>query len=271
MTEILTDLSPSSLAVAIKANLYAYFYDLRHAANATVRESADGFRWLTGIPIPWFNGLLSIREPSGNVAQLIEETLAFFRSNRIAGFTWWLAPHLQPDAWAEQLLPRGFQYDDHTPGMAVHLDALPPLAPHPLITRQVTDRQALAEWARILTRGFEMPENLAPQICELFDVPETAVPARHYLGFLDDRPVATASLLLAAGVAGIYNVATVAEARHQGIGSVMTLIPLLAAREMGYHTGILQSSEMGYAVYQRLGFKKLTQVDYFQWRDPDPA
>ena len=37
MTDILADLSPSSLAVAIKANLYAFFQSFRYGFRATGR------------------------------------------------------------------------------------------------------------------------------------------------------------------------------------------------------------------------------------------
>lgn len=271
MTQILTDLSDASLADATKTSLHAYFGALRHAANTTFRESDRGFRWLTGIPFSWFNGIFSAQDPSGDAAQIIDDALTTFRSHQVATFSWWLAPHVRSAAWAEYLLPRGFRYDESTPGMAVRLDALPPLAEHPLVIQEVTDRQMLAEYARVLVRGFGMPEELAPQFLDLYDTLETGVPAHHYLGYLNDVPVATSTLLLAAGVAGIYNVATIPQARGQGAGSIMTLMPLLTARDMGYRAGVLQSSEMGFDVYRRLGFQKLTQIDHFQWQAPSPS
>jgi hypothetical protein len=32
---------------------------------------------------------------------------------------------------------------------------------------------------------------------------------------------------------------------------------------MGYRIGVLQSSEMGYGVYKKLGFRHLCQIEYF--------
>jgi predicted acetyltransferase len=66
-----------------------------------------------------------------------------------------------------------------------------------------------------------------------------------------------------AGVAGIYWVATVPEARQRGLGTAITLVPLLEARDMGYTTGILHASEMGYGVYQRIGFQELCMMNHF--------
>jgi len=78
--------------------------------------------------------------------------------------------------------------------------------------------------------------------------------------------VATSTLFLGAGVAGIYNVATVSEARGQGIGANLTVLPLQQARAMGYRAGVLQSSAMGFGVYRRLGFQQLCAMDHFYWK-----
>jgi predicted N-acetyltransferase YhbS len=58
-------------------------------------------------------------------------------------------------------------------------------------------------------------------------------------------------------------VATLHEARGRGIGAAITLQPLLDARKLGYRAGILQASDMGFSIYERLGFKHLCQMENF--------
>jgi ribosomal protein S18 acetylase RimI-like enzyme len=270
MADILTDLSPSSLTVAIKANLYAFFRSFRSSSQAIVHDSSHEFRWNTLIAHPWFNGVLSTQPPAQDIALTVQDTLAYFQSRGVASFTWWLAPHLEPAGWSQHLLPHGFHYDDSTPGMAMALANLPPPAQHSLTIQRVEDRHTLAEWASTFIQGYAIPDAMTPVFLALIDSLGINLPFRHYLGFLDDKPVAASTLFLGAGVAGIYNVATLAEARGQGIGSAMTLTPLYEARNMGYRAGVLQSSEIGDRVYQRLGFQKLCQMDHFYWPAQHP-
>ena len=73
-------------------------------------------------------------------------------------------------------------------------------------------------------------------------------------------------LYLGAGVAGIYNVATLQEVRRQGIGSALTVAPLLQARAWGYHIGTLQSTPMGLHLYYRLGFREYCTFQAYFWQ-----
>jgi predicted acetyltransferase len=80
---------------------------------------------------------------------------------------------------------------------------------------------------------------------------------------LNGKPVSTSSVFYGGGVAGIYCVSTLPEARGKGIGAAITLKPLQEARDLGYRVGALQSSEMGFNVYKKLGFRHLCQIENF--------
>jgi ribosomal protein S18 acetylase RimI-like enzyme len=266
MSEILTHLSHSALATAAKDNLYAFFRCVGGSSRAEFSEAGGLARWHTQVPHPWFNGVLSTRPPV-NGERAVQDALGYFDSRDVASFTWWLAPRLPAAAWEPHLHRRGFRYDNSTPGMAADLGKLKPgsAAPAGLSIRPVEDLPTLQEWARTFITGYELPGSLATVLFDLMAGLGLDLPLRHYLGYLDGVPVTASTLFLGAGVAGIYNVATVPEARGHGLGSLLTLSPLQEAQTLGYRAGVLQSSEMGFPVYRRLGFEKVCIIDHFYW------
>lgn len=75
-------------------------------------------------------------------------------------------------------------------------------------------------------------------------------------------------MCLGAGVAGIYAVGTSEAARGKGIGTAITAVPLLDARAEGYHVATLQSSEMGFSVYERMGFREYCKLSRYLLQFP---
>ena len=100
---------------------------------------------------------------------------------------------------------------------------------------------------------------------ELFAGLGLDLPLRYTLALADDRPVATSSLFLGAGVAGVQFVATLPEGRGQGIDTAMTMVPLRDAQEFRYCVGVLQSSNSGLGVCRRLGFRQQCSVGHRFW------
>jgi GNAT superfamily N-acetyltransferase len=123
--------------------------------------------------------------------------------------------------------------------------------------QKVANQEMQTLWAHVAGAGTGFPE-AATQALERLEatLSDPQYRAQHrYVGYLEGTPVATSALVLDSGVAGIYAVATLPEAGRQGIGRMMTLFPLLEARQLGYRVGVLQASSMGYPVYAKMGFK----------------
>jgi ribosomal protein S18 acetylase RimI-like enzyme len=273
MNEILKDLSTAALITAIKNNLFEFFCEFQRWQRADFYKTPLLVRWQTPVFHPWFNAVHSLQPPPDNAATIIQETQAYFRARHVPGITWWFAPHLHSAGWGNQLQRHGFTYDNNTPGMAMALAQLPETVPAPagLVIQPVEDKATLKHWTRVFTEGFEFPEDWEPDLQDMMASLCLDPPVYNYLGLLDGKPVATSTLFLGAGVAGIYNVATLPPARGRGIGAALTLAPLLRARQMGYQAGILQSSAAGFGVYQRLGFQKLCTMEHYYWNSGQPA
>jgi GNAT superfamily N-acetyltransferase len=72
-------------------------------------------------------------------------------------------------------------------------------------------------------------------------------------------------VFLAAGVAGLYFVCTVPDARRRGIGTAISREALVGTLELGFDVGVLGSSPMGQSMYERLGFRAVCAVNVYEW------
>jgi GNAT superfamily N-acetyltransferase len=190
-------------------------------------------------------------------------TLDHFKQRNVPAL-WLIGPSSQPADLGRTLVAHGFSHTSDDPGMAMDLHKLNDNMPSPagFVIERVDDATALRIWC-----GFSGQADLTNALFELGMAISFGAerPLRHYLGWLNGQPVATASLVLGGGVAGICNVMTIPEAQRQGIGSLMTAVPLREARSMGYRIGVLQSTKMGVQVYRRLGFQEYCTIGIYLW------
>lgn len=265
MPKIQTDVSDEALVTAIRANLCDFFRHYSRSVPEEHFENGKFTRWYSHLPHPWFSGVLSSQAPTAEDETFIEEVIRYFRAKKTRSFTWWMEPPLRLADWESALVKHGFRSSKDTPGMAADLNRLNESAPRVdgLEIRAVEDEASMSIWAEIFTNGYGLPADWSGMIFDSWFKLGLDFPIRNYLGYLNGEPVSTSTIFYGGGAAGIYDVATLPKARGKGIGAALTLHPLLEARAKGYRIGVLQSSEMGFKVYQALGFRHLCQIEYF--------
>ena len=92
----------------------------------------------------------------------------------------------------------------------------------------------------------------------------------HYIGYLDDEPVTASTLLLADGIAGLFDISTPPAFRRQGFGSAISWFMLREAQQRGYLLAYVWSSHMGQGVYRGVGFiPTAIGMREYQWKKRD--
>jgi len=265
MNEILKDLSVSSLVTAIETNLFEFFKLFEQWPRAEVHDNPDMLWTITDIPFPMFNSVFRARLSDPDAA--IEAAIGHCRCRNVP-MMWWTGPSTQPAELGITLKAFGFTGEEVT-GMAADLRSLPRevSVPPGLVIERVGGVEAMKKWCHVLCVGFEMPDFVGEALLDLFRSIgfNSQSTVRHYIGCLNDEPVSASSMFLGAGVAGIYCVATVPEARKRGIGSATTLMPLHEACMLRYQISILHSSHMGVDVYHGLGFREYCKLVRYVW------
>lgn len=260
--------SDAALAAAIEENSAQFLLAMGRAGGGEMRDDGRLCWTIGGSPIGYHNAVVTARLEARDADAAIAAAIGRMRAHRVPG-SWHLGPGMTPADLGQRLVDQGFDYAGDDIGMAADLGALGPgRNPPGLAIGRVTTPEDLAAWVETLGKGFGEGPAQARWVGEVFARLGLDNPAwRHYLGRLDGEPVATATLFMGAGVAGIYFVFTVSEVRNRGIGAAITLAPLLEARALGYRIGVLGASTMGEPVYRRIGFAEYCRIGLFEWHE----
>jgi hypothetical protein len=267
MSTMRDNLSAAALAAAIEENGAEFLMAMGDAGGGEERD--DAVRWtIGGSPIDYHNAVVAARLDPPTADAAIAASIARMRARKVPG-SWHLGPGMTPSDLGQRLVDHGFHYAGDDIGMAADLSELQPSTmPAGFAISRVRTPEELSVWVATLGKGFGEGPAEAEWVGEIYARLGLENPAwRHYLGRLDGVPVATATLFLGAGVAGIYFVFTLPEARGGGIGGAMTLAPLVEARALGHRIGVLGASTMGEPVYRRLGFREYCRIGLFEWRE----
>ncbi len=270
MGDIIHSLSSSKVIPALEANMLAFWKSYGQGPDGELHESSELMRFISGSPFSLFNGIMGARLKTDRVDEAIDETCQACQRHQ-APALWWVGPDAQPADLGTHLERHGFENAGVVPGMAVDLGTL--LERNALAdgleVQLVSDASQIRPWAETGWAASGFPSNQAGLFSEI----ETQMRIdasglrRRYAGIWKGKLVGTSVLVLNHGVAGIYAVSTLPEARGHGLGTELTLAPLRDARAAGYRVGTLQASEMGYPIYRKLGFTEVCQFKMYAWEN----
>jgi len=248
-------------ATALDSNFAELIRWYASRPGGEIIEGGDVTLCSTGLAFRSINCAVEIDLAPATVDRRIAEVGEWFGERGIP-WRWLVGPTSRPLDLGERLLRAGYELVSDSPGMALDLDTFEP-EPPPAGVEVVTvdDLAGLDAWEEIHRRALDLDDGRARAWRDAQDRALSAdIPLRDWIALLDGAPVAAAGLFAAAGVAGIYNVATVPEARGRGIGRAITSAALAEAVVRGEDTAVLGSSEMGFPVYSRLGFREVSRL-----------
>ena len=233
MQDCLQDLSPILLISAIESNIFPFFQAFQHWPRAEVHDEAAMLWTISNVPFALLNCVMRARIPAEQVDSTIQARIDQAQQRGVP-LLWLVGPESQPTDLGLHLERHGF-ISEPSAGMAIDLAQLKKDLPMPagFTCQRVTDAATLKVWGQVYGAAYGVEDFAVEALCDLM----TCIgldKMRGYLGWLNGKTVAISSLFLGAGVAGIYFVATLPEARRQGIGAQMTALPLSDARAEGY-------------------------------------
>lgn len=272
MSQVLQSLSNANLVTALESNMFAFWANYGRAPHREVYEGSDLLQVTTNIPFPLFNGIFRAQLKLNQIDTTIEKIIHYYNTQQLPMF-WWTGPATQPLDLGTYLEAHGLIPKGELPCMAIDLSSLPEqIFPSELAIAQVKDAEALKHYVQVGMIGFGIPEEIFNAFFEL-ELSLGFNDSQHirYIGYSKGSPVATSALYLNSGVAGIYFVATIPEARLQGFATAMVLAALQEASNLGYQIGTLQAAPMGVSVYRRIGFQEYCKIGVYLWDGKSPC
>jgi hypothetical protein len=241
-------------------NWIAYLTGVVRCTNAArVRRDGGAVSILSDIPFDWFNQVL-IERPDATRAGLLAVTEAGL--GRGSGFVVRLRDDADdrfiPTVTRTGLVAAGEATT--TPGMVafpidrhVIADAIAPSRLPGFEIRQVMDATGIDDHRKVVTEGFGSPPAVAfGTTCSgLLDHPDCTM----YVGYAGGAPVTSGLGWRTGRTIGVYAIATIPAARQNGYGAAMTARVVTDGLGAGCDVAVLQASERGRPIYERLGFR----------------
>jgi ribosomal protein S18 acetylase RimI-like enzyme len=278
----------TELGVAVEENLFDLFRSMAELLPSAEREERAALSRHLSFPTnPMFKGAWRARLDAGSIDRVIDETIAWFAERKAPFFFFWTGPGTEPVDLGARLAARGLmdmaeqqtalakgivQTAQGAPCMALeiaHADrAILTNGPRDLTIDEVKSDRDLDDFKTVFVESYGIPEWAGQAwVDATLAIGIGKTPWRMFVGRLEGRPVATNMLFCGGGVASVYAVATLPDARGKGIGPAVTLAPLFDAERDGYRFAVLFSTEMGIRPYQRIGFRIVPgRINRYLWR-----
>ncbi len=150
------------------------------------------------------------------------------------------------------------------PGMEAPRLAPPSRSLPELVYRRVGDAPTRTDFHHIMAATFGIPASISR---EVYESPATWQGGMAgWVGYLEREAVATAATLTAAGVVGVYAVGTLPHHRRKGYAEAVMRHALAQARfASGIERTVLQSSEQGFRLYEKMGYRTVTRYAVFAY------
>lgn len=256
-----------SAADLVEGNMLALF---RHLAAA--RDSGE-IRELPGVSIAscgaafhMFNAAFLSQTITAGAAELEQRLAAAAVHFAARGLRWafWLWEHRLDRAsrrHAESLFSRhGLFLASRLPGMVAEQIAASPRSLPEVEIRSVSGAVERADFCRLVAAAFGLSLESCREIYGVEAIWRGGFAG--FVGYVQGRPVTTAATMADGGATGLYCVATAPGWERHGYAEAIVRHALARALSPGQPC-VLQSTEAGLHLYERMGFRTVTKVTVY--------
>jgi ribosomal protein S18 acetylase RimI-like enzyme len=221
-----------------------------------------------GLNYAAFNAALLAQPIEGDgrdLSRLIEISAAQFDARSLR-WTYWVCDDFLGTSLrgeATNIFSRhGLRPLTEAPGMYASELAPPDRRLPALEIQTIADERTRGAFAEIMSVAFDIPFS----VCAAIYGSEHAWMGglKGYVGFANRKAVTTAAAMITGDVIGLYSVATLPHYRRLGFAeAIMRQVIEDARRSLGVTRTVLQSTRSGYALYEKMGYRTVTNFNVY--------
>ncbi|MGG4551688.1 N-acetyltransferase family protein [Paenibacillus humicus] len=204
----------------------------------------------------WYNAVIFKQEITDKRVSEIYEIY----KNKKNKTAWFIFDHKQPEKLNNQLFSYGFKPIAKMAGMAIDLNLLSKdwTPPKDMSIRKAVTEADFEEWYNLALNSYPMSRPTAELFLEAAkqNVNSSSPKMAAYLIQYSGHSVGIAEAYFGEHHVGLYSIATLQQVRKKGIGTAATMFLLMEAYHRGYRIAVLQATEKGIHLYERIGFQK---------------
>lgn len=220
--------------------------------------------WVRTFPTAWSNFIFYTNFDYIDIDKQIAQICSEMKNGDIPN-EWLVGPKSLPSDLGDYLEKYNIIKEYSMAGMAINITKMDRTVtiPNDLCIEIVDTKTKLQLWTDVVSRALWNGQTFETCLFEnLINNPNY----KFYLAYLNGEAVASSMLMLSHGVAEINMVSTLGQYQGIGIGTAMTVTPLLYAKDHGYKIGVLQASKAGEPVYRKIGFEEYCRFNVYKYQ-----
>jgi GNAT superfamily N-acetyltransferase len=210
------------------------------------------------LPDDTFNFVISARFTEEKAKKGIEHVVSLFKEKKFP-VCWWESSSDTPSNLDQYLQKAQFSLRNEYRTCYLDLSNYRKPSSKPLQNlriQQVQNKKELKDFTEVIIPVFHEHRDIYPLFYE--KIPQAlyreGAPYEIYVGYWDDKPVASATFFEDAGVGGIYYLGTLPDARHHGIATEMVKHLIERAQSKELELVALHANAESFSIMQKLGF-----------------
>jgi len=217
------------------------------------------------MPVPLFNNATNINVDDDEAENLLNRVINYFSSRGFPFACFRISPLTHPRSFTSLLEHYGFERKQGYE-QSVMVFQEEPLEDklNPAVKVKEISEEEIDLFDRLLITSFEMPIEWK-EVFDKITLEWRRKGAKHYLAYVEGKPVGTTTLFSLMKTGGIFSVGTLKEYRRRGIGTTLTVHALMDSIDEGNDLHTLQTTKGGDAerLYKKIGFEIDHTISYF--------